>query len=598
MIAVSLLAAPVAARAAEIEVLVVSPRIISQDATGLFDQTATGHANIGMGEKAYLRVTPQADENWSGIEWSITQRPAASQAAIPAATAWTIAIQPDAEGVYEVTFSGVRNEEKVILSKNIVAASFVGAGVLLNGVLTGPQCVICHRENANGWKETVHAKLFAKYLNGEKTGRYQASFLQWHTLGYNPDPLARNSGFDDKMDALGIGADDFVNQINQAYRLRHDRNPKNDPDNYAALQDSLKDRSNVQCESCHGAGSLHNGNTARIGFTWSVRFCARCHDDFDESAKPYAKDVSGHSALVPLFRDYPVLLKTDCAKCHSAKGFVNIAVQNTPGAVYYEDPDANAVSCAACHDPHNGQYDKLLRFQGNVKLDSGELFENGGMGSVCVICHQSRIQTPLETFIATNSAGPHYGPQADMLLGVNAWDFGVPFDSADPTKYKIHKDLVQDTCAACHMAKTPANGFNAEGALVGGHSFKIVNRMGTASQDDDVSNVLNACRPCHLTIKTIDRPVADYDGNGKAEGIQTEVIGLLKKIGLALQANHPSIVIADDGYLEVPASVFNQMSFNEKAALHNSRMVYRDGSFGIHNPRYAVEALQRALRAL
>src|SRR6185436_18693073 len=48
-------------------------------------------------------------------------------------------------------------------------------------------------------------------------------------------------------------------------------------------------KSNVQCESCHGPGSEHAGDSAMIRKSYDAMVCGRCHSDKQDQWEP-----SGH----------------------------------------------------------------------------------------------------------------------------------------------------------------------------------------------------------------------------------------------------------------------------------------------------------------
>lgn len=587
---------PMCIPAAEMQLLTVSPRMVEMDEGDLFDKTASGFAIVEIGGKVYLQVTPRDNPaDWTNINWSFDSHPINSGAVFQATDTLLNTFQPDKDGEYAVRFTADYKGEPIVLTGTIQAGYYIGAGGLAGEL---PECALCHSDIAQSWSQTAHASVFQRFLNGEETGQYDLSFFQWHTLGFNQDPLAKNRGFDDKANQLGVDLNGLVDQVEQAYQLRNDSDPANDPDFFAALPRPVRAKANVQCESCHGPGSKHFGTIGTIGNSWSAHNCLTCHDDFEPVAKPVAQDTSGHSTINPLFSDFPGLLKSDCAKCHSAQAFVAFAVENEVDEYLNSEVEPHGITCAACHDPHEKNHAKTLRIQGDITLEGGAEFKDGGRGAMCVVCHESRVYEPLQTYIDSNRGGPHYAPQADVTLGINAWDFGEPYETGE----SIHKLVVEDTCVACHMADIPENGWTQEeGILLGGHSFKLANHRGTTDPSDDINNLRNSCLPCHFTLTSFDRltpPGTDYDGDGQREGIQTEVQGLLDQIASILMARYSTLVRHPDGELEVSSQLFSVLSFDEKAVIHNYRLVQRDGSLGIHNPRFAVEVLQRSLNAL
>jgi len=604
---------PVSVQAVSIEIVAVSPRIVAQNGLGIFDQVSSGLHVVGVGEKVYLRVVPDlGEESLRMIGWNLGERPDGSTADFVFSDSTTATFFPDKEGWFEARVSALNLQTGAMVEtkKRILASKYAGAGGLGGWDPVFPECASCHQHQDvwAQWKKTRLANVLEAHLSGQRADNYDTRCLQCHTVGFNSQKTTNNGGFDDAAKEYKFDLNLLPPQVKEAFRLRHDNNPANDVDYYTSLPPALKAKAGVQCENCHGAGNRHWALAENIAKPWDARVCAQCHDALGFDGKPYAYDSSAHPTLPLLFQTLPVLLKSDCGKCHSAEGFVRQIVEKSakPPASNIEP---HGVSCAACHDPHGSDNPHQLRTVGDkvvendethwvVKLDNGKEYRDGGLGNLCVNCHQARVGADLQTVINYDPRlSPHFGPQADVMLGINAWNFGAPFKNGE----SVHKLVVQDTCVACHMAKVPDGGWSADkGILVGGHSFKIVN-SNPLSSGGKIVNFQNTCASCHLTLKTIDRPIPvgrDYDGNGKREGIQTEIKGLMAQIAQALQKRYPKIQVDNQGELDIPSAVFTQMSFNEKAAVYNYNLFLRDGSYGIHNAALTVEALQRTRQVL
>ena len=176
--------------------------------------------------------------------------------------------------------------------------------------------------------------------------------------------------------------------------------------------------------------------------------------------------------------------------------------------------------------------------------------------------------------------GPHHGPQGDIIAGTNGYQFGWKF----PTSPHMQ---AANGCIACHMATA---GVNPDGTvqLVGSHSLNMVDPK---TGHDNVA----ACAPCHGTSvgTSFDQKLfyvngnADLDGNGKAEGLQIEVQGLLDRIAKLLPPLGSTTVTVDSSYTLVQAE-----------AAYNWDMVTEDRSLGIHNPEYVYSLLAVTLQKL
>ena len=102
-----------------------------------------------------------------------------------------------------------------------------------------------------------------------------------------------------------------------------------------------------------------------------------------------------------------------------------------------------------------------------------------------------------------------------------------------------------------------------------------------------------ACQPCHgpITKYTDIKASADYDGNGKIEGVQTEINGLLAKLKNKL----PQDSLTGDVITMMKDSL--KVKGNQKMVgdIWNYWFVMKDRSIGVHNPKYAIALLQKAL---
>jgi hypothetical protein len=92
-------------------------------------------------------------------------------------------------------------------------------------------------------------------------------------------------------------------------------------------------------------------------------------------------------------------------------------------------------------------------------------------------------------------------------------------------------------------------------------------------------------------------PIADYNGDGIIQGVQTEVQSLLNKLSTLLpnstyQANAANYVA--DGLVKSP-SVKTNWPVKFLNAAYNWQFVNADGSLGVHNAPYAVGLLRTSI---
>jgi hypothetical protein len=197
-------------------------------------------------------------------------------------------------------------------------------------------------------------------------------------------------------------------------------------------------------------------------------------------------------------------------------------------------------------------------------------------------CHRSRrnaVEYTSDIGNASSHYGPHHGPQADMLIGANAPDFGVVLPTSP------HSIATENACVDCHMAGEhldPAGNVN----VVGGHTWNM--------NDVEGNDHVEVCAPCHGNVGSTFKEKkyyingnADLDGNGVAEGLQLEVHGLMEQLALLLPpVGEPEVSIVGDS---------TNLSLEIMRAGYAYIWVEEDRSFGIHNPAFTVSLLKAAL---
>jgi hypothetical protein len=287
----------------------------------------------------------------------------------------------------------------------------------------------------------------------------------------------------------------------------------------------------------------------------------------------------------------------DCRACHTSEGFIEQAKSakiNPKKVVHNPSP----IGCYTCHAPHETG-DFSLRKTTAVTLTNGSKFDRG-KGNLCASCHMARRTAKAEVrarAIPSESWGAHHGPQADMLNGTNAYEFpGKNYSNS------AHALLPQADCVTCHM--TQPNRRYSLAPSIGGHSFRI---EGEVHERRTINTAGCLSSGCHGEMKQLQgtpfvdrRAPADYDGNGKTETIQQEVLGLSQRIindkgkGLLQTMTNP-IYDAKGHFIENNKT---QYPVEVVAALYNYKFVVEDGSKGMHNTAYAVQLLMDSIKAL
>lgn len=583
---------------AQINLLSVSPRDVAASDTDEFDVVASGLNAVGVGQKVYLQAVPEEGVTIGGYEWSITSRPRGSGAPLSAASGELVTFRPDVIGPYTITLTPLDGSMQPTESTNqtLYAATWAGAGVFNTHAPPypiAPNCGtgFCHGGNnakarlnvLDEWIQSKHAQKLQNHMNGVYGSHYAVSCLSCHTVGF--DESAVNGGFDDVANSLSY-------DLSQIPLLVHDA-ATSDLENFLLLPAELQNLASIQCESCHGAGSLHPANLLApdhgiAGANLSPKACAQCHDSATGRQQGFYQWNASSHPLTAAAAEGHASESASCLKCHTGEGFVDVRVKGLPPTVI-ENP--NPITCSVCHDPHYSSNEHQLRIAGDFTLDSGDTFVNAGLGGLCMRCHNSRVSDAQST---ANSSyrGAHHGPQADMLLGVNGVSFHMPFEANS-----LHGIVVEDTCVHCHMAEPSQSGSGiTEPPKVGSHTFSMRDTMGTADPADDEINVTNACSSCHGSLTTYDRTArGDYDGDGVVEGTQTEVRGLFDILRPAILTSMPGTAVDEEsGKIEIGSGDFANLSDLQKEALYNYNFVWEDGSFGVHNTAYAVQLLQRS----
>lgn len=281
--------------------------------------------------------------------------------------------------------------------------------------------------------------------------------------------------------------------------------------------------------------------------------CTECHNDTTlVTGRKASWSESVHGTGEAFLRG----TSASCAGCHSGGGFsAMVAAGQNPGEVENGDPHPTRQDCRACHQIHTTftSDDFALETTDPVALYAIEgATYDGGMGNLCVNCHQPRRGFPeaVDGMITdiTSHWGPHHGPQSAMLLGTaGAGAEGNP---------SPHYAGVENTCVGCHMGEN------------GSHTF-----------EPDVA----VCQQCHSDAENFD-----------IDGTQTEIQDQLDQLGEALVAEGVLSDITEDGH-----PIVEEAPENVALALYNwIYIAHEDKSLGVHNPAYTRALLQASFDAL
>jgi len=546
-------------------------------------QVSAGLDNVAVGTPIYLEAQvnialPASDV--TSVTWALTAKPLGSAAAFTASplgpdvpiseltqrayfqVASRTLLRPDVTGQYTVTATIVSASTGTTnVSKNFTVGTYTGIRT----------CALCHsgsveaEDKYHPWTMTGHSMIFSNGIDGYLSSHYGQSCLSCHTVGYDVNTNAVNGGFDDIAAQLGWT---FPTTLA--------------PGNFAAMPPSLRNLGNIQCENCHGPGSEHAmafGNTnalnwPRLAVTVAAGDCNQCHEAPTHHIKGTEWLNSGHAFP-------PEETGSSCVRCHSGQGFVNFA-KGEPAV----DTPYQAITCGACHEPHDATNPHQIRTMADATLmDTSKpggptVVTKGGMGKLCMQCHISRRDAVTYANSYHSHFGPHHGPQTDMLVGANA----ITYDKDIPSS--AHKDAVGDTCVTCHMQDAESSPAFTH---AGGHTFSMAWDTGT-----NVIEMTEACVQCHGEIESFDFKRQDYDGNGIVEGVQTEVRGLLSKLAIML----PPVGVPKPDHSPSNLSFDSSWTPQQLRAGYNYQFVVEDGSYGIHNLSYTVGILKASIADL
>lgn len=559
-----------------------------------------GLYNVGLGQPVYLEALVDigipATNIVGDVVWEIAAQPVESmmtglepspittnvpifssgdqdfyQLAFPRAM-----LVPTNTGEFTITATIITTTTNIVLVQNIQCATYMG----------WQSCQLCHSggflpDKAGPWATTGHSMAFSEAIDGISTDHFAEYCISCHAVGDDMHPLAVNDGFDDR--AL---ADGWVFPTNHV------------PGTWESMMTNYPDvaeAANVQCENCHGAGSEHAfslGDPSTITVSFSAGDCGQCHDAPGYHVKNDEWSNSKHSIATTRPTGEG---RSSCVRCHSGIGFVDYIDGNSPLRLDYE-----AITCAACHDPHTQMVDTntvppsvvvnphILRTLEDVTLNDVSkpggptVIAEGGKGKICMNCHMGRRDTLTYVKPGAGSShfGPHHGPQTDMLAGANAWTYGQDIPSSS------HLAAIGDSCVTCHLQENTSGDTNSV-AHVGGHTFRPRWDAGTPEDHSDDVDLVAGCVDCHGQITTFNFPKQDYNGDGVIEGVQTEVEHMINELGMLLPPEgSPDVAIA------------KSWTEQQLQAGFNWEFVHEDGSLGVHNVSYAVGLLRASIADL
>ncbi len=280
--------------------------------------------------------------------------------------------------------------------------------------------------------------------------------------------------------------------------------------------------------------------------------------DVDKITEEWANSLHSRANPHTVGRD-------ECINCHDGVAFT----QNISQSHQLVSPTGQ--DCFSCH----AGYGRELKESGVLDVPTKEVF-NAGIGAVCSSCHHANDLPDIKN---PRRAYPHYSSQADVLTG-----FGGIRESEEIQFNNTFGHIsLPNSCVDCHMPEQ--NGYMS-------HEFKM--------QPEFAESV---CADCHQGATDFNFTAkGDYDGNGKREGIQDEVAGLLDILekaicdelgGGSFEASKGSI-----SYYDKNGNPISGVADKVYLASYNYFLIKFDGSVGVHNPLFTVQILQYSYKYL
>jgi hypothetical protein len=350
----------------------------------------------------------------------------------------------------------------------------------------------------------------------------------------------------------------------------------------------------VQCANCHGPAGAHYIYPAdparRPLISLSAEICGGCHQDFHH---PYFDEwsESGHSFVSGEVAESMITggeaRMNSCGPCHS--GAVRMALLKGDSLPTGEEAAKTPITCVVCHDPHtktpNGAQLRNPMYSYDFysyRTSTNFASQYNPEINICGQCHNARGATWKDT-----SRYPHYSPQYNMLLG------NIGFTDDQNPIHSTHRDI-QRQCTQCHTHSHEVPTPGVDNPNVVGHRFEA--RM-------------NNCEPCHTedsaTARTqitqselkqlidIVKQQMDLWAETKApENLRTKYGRLAWEYNTPGHLSNPT----GDSTIRGPTTQEQAAVPDEiKQARFNIYMVLQDGSYGVHNGKYARFLLQIAL---
>ena len=444
-------------------------------------------------------------------------------------------------------------------------------------------CITCHGSICSFETNTLHASAFTSAAFKACGGQTNPSCLPCHTVGYGLPTgfnLTNKGGF-------------FTYSTNLA---------------------------GVQCENCHGPAANHANASDDPTLVPQVEIaatvCGGCHTGPMQPTYDEWK-TSGHATVVPDALETMASSTNNirsCGVCHSGSARLALIGGADPAITLTNDYDV-AIACAVCHDPHEtnanpaqlrGPPASTNEFE-LLSADTASLaaFTNKYNAStnvnLCAQCHNDRGAAWTDT-----ASAPHGSLQYNFLLGsigeleTGPATFNPGSHAGLPSSaiYSVSGTFyLTNQCVACHMPADAAPATTISHAFAPGYNV-CVNchdpQAALAALTPDVSNQVAA------VIFLLNRWAADQAPaalltNGVVPWEYTTPGGLTWQTNASGDVTSWSLSnpVTFTGPNPAAQNVLTNYPGILKARF-DLYLVLNDGSFGAHNPAFAIGLLYAA----
>jgi hypothetical protein len=408
--------------------------------------------------------------------------------------------------------------------------------------------------------------------------------------------------------------------------------------------------------------------------------CKECHSPevVDKIAVQF--ELSKHSYGEAAFEEAG---NTACAVCHTSEAFKYVCANNTPSTFVMQsngdyknmyqttaDKAYGDISCFTCHSKLHTTYKgtdfspltntaavSMTMWAGRADKTIN-IAKEGGMGNLCVKCHQPRPLTTSTTLtdgrvvdydslknfpalvfydklvgnkhpnkvIPSYRTHVHYGTVSAIFAGIG----GIEFQG--DAQYENSPHASEASCIDCHMVEPDAINGRA-----GGHTFRVRNGEGRVTSQTAWN--FNGCNTAECHNGAMSASSTDWtETRADVKALLDQLAAKINEVGGATPILHSdpdveanlwaSLTTGDwDGYLNIydPASnpggawknpgstssftpeqkvindalpVFPSLTNGVMGALINFQMCLREFSLGIHNTKYTKALLNNTLQTL